>query len=156
MGLFDYPAAATASAAVEPDFIFLENLSPASWKKILAHAETLSFARGQVLLHAGDSDDAFYIVTAGSVEVVLSGKVQGPALTVVPEGSVFGEIAFFDGQPRSAGIRARTNGTAIRISRTNFEHLSSWDAVLGRQILFDLGRILSVRLRWTTDLSQRR
>lgn len=156
MGLFDYPAETTASVAAAPDFIFLENLPPASWKKILAHAETLSFARGQVLLHAGDSDDAFYILTAGSVEVVLPGTVRGPALTVIPEGSVFGEIAFFDGQPRSAGIRARSDGTAIRISRANFEHLSSWDAVLGRQILLDLGRILSLRLRWTTDLSQRR
>lgn len=158
MSLFSYPEESDGppGPAEPPRFIFLHNLASAGWKKILAHCETLQFWAGDTLLYAGDTDDAFYILTAGTVEVVLPQQNNaGPALTEIPEGSVFGELSFFDGQPRSASIRARSDGNAIRISRANFDHLSGWDPVLGRQILLDLGRIMSLRLRWTTELSQR-
>lgn len=158
MALFSYPEERDGplGPAEAPRFIFLHNLPTAGWKKILAHSETLQFWAGDTLLRAGDTDDAFYILTSGTVEVVLprQGNAE-PVLTEIPEGSVFGELSFFDDQPRSASIRARSDGNAIRISRANFDHLSGWDHILGRQILLDLGRIISLRLRWTTELSQR-
>lgn len=155
MGLFDYPADAGTRSRTDaaPHFTFLEHLSTKGWKTLLTHAETVQFSAGQVVVTAGDADEAFYIVTAGSVDVVVPGT--GETLTTIPEGSVFGEISFFDGQPRSASIRASTDGSAIRLTRDGFERLSGWDPVLGRQILMDLGKILALRLRWTTGLARR-
>ena len=71
-------------------------------------------------------------------------------LATITEGSVFGEIAFFDGAPRSATIRSRSTGSAVRVTRENFETLAAWEPTIARQLLFDLGRILAMRLRWTT------
>jgi len=74
-------------------------------------------------------------------------------LASIPEGSVFGEISFFDGAPRSATIRSKTPGTAIRITTETFDTLAAWEPVIARKLLFDLGRILAMWLRWATSVS---
>lgn len=79
--------------------------------------------------------------------------IADKVLATIPEGSVFGEISFFDGAPRSAAIRSRTQGSAIRVTRENFDTLAAWEPVIARKMLFDLGRVLAMRLRWTTSLS---
>ena len=99
----------------------------------------------------GERDDSFYILSSGSVSVVVPNRRgRDTAIVEIPEGSVFGEIAFFDSEPRSATIRASSTGSAVRITRANFEHLSAWQPVIARQMLLDLGRILALRLRWTS------
>jgi CRP/FNR family transcriptional regulator, cyclic AMP receptor protein len=152
MGLFDYPIGTDQTPGAAEYFVFLEHLPEQSWKKLLNHAETISFHKGQIIVRSGAMDAALYIITEGSVEVVVDG--DGPALTIIPAGSVFGEISFFDGRPRSATIRAQSDGRAVRLTRDGFDQLSGWDPVLGRHILIDLGKILALRLRWTTMLAQ--
>lgn len=158
MGLFDYSdkarvAATGASSAT--DLIFLAGLPSEQWKKILAHAQLVHFHRGQDIIRAGDLDDGFYVLSQGQVDVVLRLKGKDGVLTTIPEGSVFGEVAFFDRAPRSATIRARTDGTAVCLTRAAFDRLSSWEPLLARSILIDLGRVLALRLRSTTQRSQR-
>lgn len=156
MGFFDYPTDGSnaADARAKPaseSFIFLEQLPKGSWEKILAIVETRHFRVGDDIVRMGERDDSFYILTSGRVSVVVPDKRgRDNAIAEIPEGSVFGEISFFDSEPRSATIRATSNGSAIRITRANFEHLSAWHPVIARQVLLDLGRILALRLRWTT------
>jgi CRP-like cAMP-binding protein len=64
-------------------------------------------------------------------------------------GSVLGEIAFFDGKPRSASVRALTDTELLRLSADAFEVLSTRHPDVGRKILLDLGRVLALRLRHT-------
>ena len=117
----------------------------------LAIVETRHFRAGDDIIRMRERDDSFYILTAGSVSVVVPDSAgRDLVIAEIPEGSVFGEIAFFDSEPRSATIRARTSGSAVRITRSNFEHLSAWYPMVARQMLFDLGRILAMRLRWTS------
>lgn len=150
MGLFDYDA--TAPSDLEPgEIVFLEDFSSDDWNKILNIVETRHFQSGQDLVRDGEQDDSFYILSSGTVEIIVrDAKGNETALTSLPEGSVFGEIAFFDGQPRSATVRAKTGGSAIRISRANFETFAAWEPVLARKMLLELGKVLSLRLRWTT------
>lgn len=150
MGLFDYPDTIEADKQLQ-EITFLEGLSDADWSRILKLVETRQFRAGDDLIRAGDKDDSFYILTNGEVEVTIGDKV----LAAIPKGSVFGEIAFFDGAPRSATIRSKTAGSAIRVTRENFNTLAAWEPVIARQLLFDLGRVLAMRLRWTTSLSSK-
>lgn len=150
MGLFDYESIATPAAPTN-ETVFLEDFSADDWRKILDIVETRHFKSGQDLVRDGEQDDSFYILSSGTVEIVVrDARGNETALTSLPEGSVFGEIAFFDGQPRSATVRAKTNGSAIRISRANFETFAAWEPVLARKVLLELGKVLSLRLRWTT------
>ena len=155
MGLFDYPMESSAAAASGPlaeAFVFLEALPGDAWEKILAIVETRHFRRGDNIITRGERDDSFYILSSGAVSVVVPDKRgRDSVIAEIPEGSVFGEIAFFDREPRSATIRARTDGSAIRVTRKNFEHLGAWQPLIARQMLLDLGHVLALRLRWTSS-----
>ena len=150
MGLFDYP---TESGPVAPaeEVNFLGDLDEQDWKKILSLVETRHFRTGEDLIRSGEDDDSFYILSNGTCEVIVpNSKGEPVTLNTISEGSVFGEVAFFDKGVRSATIRACERGTAIRITRKNFEHLAAWEPMLARRILMDLGKTLAVRLRYMT------
>lgn len=149
MGLFDYPGTVSQDAALA-EITFLGELSEAEWARILRLVETRQFRAGEDLIRTGEKDDSFYILTNGEVDVVIGSGSTQTTLATITEGSVFGEIAFFDREPRSATIRARSQGSAVRITRENFDNLAAWEPNIARQILLDLGRILAIRLRWTT------
>lgn len=148
MGLFDY---SNAADSVEPlqEITFLADLSSEDWARVLKIVKSRVFRAGDDLIRAGDKDDSFYILTSGEVEVTIGDKV----LATIPEGSVFGEISFFDGALRSATIRAKTKGSAVRVTRDDLDTLAAWEPEIARKMLFDLGRVLAMRLRWTTRLA---
>jgi CRP-like cAMP-binding protein len=60
---------------------------------------------------------------------------------------LLGEIAFFDGGPRSATVRATTDGELLRLGIDDFERLSARHPELARALLLDLGRVLARRIR---------
>ncbi len=61
-------------------------------------------------------------------------------------------MAFIDGGPRSARVRALTDAQLLRLSFEAFEVLAAKDGALGRSILLDLARVLAYRLRRTETL----
>ncbi len=148
MGLFDYPDAAKSVQSLQ-EITFLADLSSEDWARILKIVKSRLFRAGDDLIRIGDKDDSFYILTEGEVEVTIGDKV----LAKITEGSVFGEISFFDGALRSATIRAKTKGSAVRVTREDLDTLAAWEPEIARKMLFDLGRILAMRLRWTTKLA---
>src|SRR5262249_16866427 len=158
MGLFDYPSADPSgkSANAPPEFTLLADLPESSWRKILAIVEKLHFRKGDCIIRQGECDNSFFILSSGSVEVVIFDP-HGREILVfeIPQGSVFGEIAFFDNSPRTATIRAREDGIAIRVTRKNFEHLAAWEPQIARRSVFELGSILAVRLRAATEQMSR-
>jgi len=148
MGLFDYPDTAKSVESLQ-EITFLADLSREDWARILKIVKSRLFQAGDDLIRVGDKDDSFYILTAGEVEVTIGGKV----LANITEGSIFGEISFFDGALRSATVRAKSRGSAVRVTREDLDTLAAWEPEIARKMLFDLGRILAMRLRWTTKLA---
>jgi CRP/FNR family transcriptional regulator, cyclic AMP receptor protein len=135
---FAYPTGLTPAV---DSFVFLGGRAEQDWERIARHADRLRFRAGDVLVREGDRDRAVYIVLRGRLEAL----VDPPA--PIDEGSVFGEIAFFDGLPRSSTVRALEDGEALRLSYGEFEVLAARHPELGRAILLDLGRIVAGRLR---------
>lgn len=133
------------------DDLFLSRWKPPLWRRLLAHFETRRFIAGQMVIQAGATDRALYLITKGAFEVFLpNGRRRSPRrLAVVQAGSVIGEQAFLDGRPRSASVRAETDSEALCLSPEAFEVFASRNPELARDILFDLGRIVSLRLRET-------
>lgn len=149
MELFNYPGS-SAKQQASPEVTVLADLSRDEWGKLLNLVESRRFRDGEKILKAGDEDGSFYILTKGAVDVVAERDGKEIVLASVTEGSVFGEIAFFDGSPRSASVRARSDGSAVKISREKIDELAMWEPKIARKLLFDLGNVLAMRLRWTT------
>lgn len=147
MAYFDYDSSGDAEDSAERLTVF-EALSEEEWQMVIRNAQTIPFGAGEVLLEEGEIDNAVYIVVSGQVEVVSTGSFgRSKRVATVDEGSVFGEVAFFDGQPRSASVRALGDGQVLRLSRKGFEQIAAWNPNLAQQFLIDLGRILAYRFR---------
>lgn len=147
--LFDYPDQEKQSTE---ELLFLKNQSKEDWEKLIQATTIRRFLSGEIIVEQGDMLQAFYIVVSGNLEVLMPiGKKQSfNRIAIINAGSIFGEQSFFDGKPRSATIRALTDGEIRTLTLEAFEVFAAHEPVLARAILFDLGRILSLRLRQTT------
>ena len=112
--------------------------------------DRVNFKAGDRLIHASDLDRSLLIILEGRASVFQGSGSNKTALASFARGSVIGEVAFFDGEPRSADVDAILDGVAIRISREKFGHLGAWEPDLAQTILLDLAEVLAVRLRHTT------
>jgi CRP-like cAMP-binding protein len=66
---------------------------------------------GSMILTEGANADTFYIVTSGTVEVILPRANQSDVIALqLGPGKIFGEMAFFHERKRHASIRASESG----------------------------------------------
>ena len=77
------------------------------------------------------------------------------AFKTIDAPSVVGELAFFDGAPRSATLDALTDVQVVRIDLDCFHRLSEAEPELAEAMLMDLARILALRLRMASDVIER-
>jgi CRP/FNR family cyclic AMP-dependent transcriptional regulator len=139
-GFFRYPTEPSAPEAPQ----LLGSHSEGEWATFLAYTETRRFSRGDVVLAAGEVDRALYLL--------VDGRLEGPGAVVEPVATV-DESAFFGDGPRTATFRALTDGELLRLGWDAFEALAAREPRLARDVLVDLGRILTARLRATPGWS---
>jgi CRP/FNR family transcriptional regulator, cyclic AMP receptor protein len=113
------------------------------WDALLAYTDKRRMRPGDWLIREGELDRALYLLSDGRLESILPGR----AGRVIEAPATVGEVAFLDGRPRTAGLRALTHGEAQRLSYEAFEALSAREPRLARDLLLDLGRIVATRLR---------
>ena len=68
------------------------------------------------MIRQGDVGDRFYVVDAGSFEVVRDGEV----LATANEGDYFGEIALLQDVPRTATVRATSDSAVWALDQEEF------------------------------------
>jgi len=144
---FDYPEEPTGEQTQE--LVFLPDWDDSKWQTLLKYTELRRFQAGDLVIRQGDTDRAFYIIVEGRLEVLIprgyTGKMRR---TQVREArAVIGEQAFLDGKPRSATLRAITPGELLSVSLDAFQVLAAHEPGLARDILLELARTLSVKLR---------
>jgi CRP-like cAMP-binding protein len=140
-GFFDYPTEPSQPAEHGLP-AFLDGRGEEDWATLLDHSETRLFAPGEVILRKGEQDRALYLL--------VTGWVKAPSGVVHPI-TTLGESAFLSGAKRTVDVEAMSEGEMLRLSYDGFEALAARNPALGRDILLDLGRILSARLHATGD-----
>jgi CRP/FNR family cyclic AMP-dependent transcriptional regulator len=99
----------------------LGELPRASIQRLLSRATTRKLRRGATIFAKGDAGTQLIAVLSGRVKIVVSSPEGREAvLNVVHEGEVFGEIALFDGCPRTASAIAVTDCELLSIDRRHF------------------------------------
>ena len=85
--------------------LLFEDFSADELQELFSVAISQKFSSGDFLFREGDESDSIYIIFTGRVEISSkrhdSDKISFP--TVV-NGTVLGEIAFFDHKPRTASV----------------------------------------------------
>ncbi len=93
-------------------------LSTAELKEFLDFAVVKRLKRGQALVKADDPGDSMMIVMAGTLKVcVRSSTGREVVLDYLGPGAMIGEIALFDGKPRTADVVAIDAVEAIVLQR---------------------------------------
>lgn len=145
MSFFDYPNEPPAAGNAG---MLLADATDEEWATLLEHTRYRRFGPGEVVVTAGARDQSLYLVLEGQLEVLAPhGRRRYRRIASVGAGSVIGELSFFDGDTRSALVRAATQAVLAELSRAGFDALAAANPVLARRLLFDLGRILAQRLR---------
>ena len=73
--------------------------------------EVQHFDPGTMIVQEGTNADSFYIVTKGTVEVILPRQNQSDVVVLqLGPGKVFGEMGFFHERKRRASVRASESG----------------------------------------------
>lgn len=104
------------------------DLSEEELRRLAAVAVPRSYRAGEVLFRAGDSGDTCYIVRSGAVKVTRRHK-DGRTITLAElrQGQIFGELAMFSGETRSATVEALEDTSVVAllaadVRRTLAEH----------------------------------
>ncbi|MCH7851914.1 MAG: cyclic nucleotide-binding domain-containing protein [Candidatus Marinimicrobia bacterium] len=104
----------------------------------------ITFRPDEVIFHEGARGDKMFIIRSG--EVALSKTIDDLEVPLqnLPAGTVFGEMALVDNQPRSATARAVTEVTCLVISKMIFRHKLTTEVPQWMQSFYGM---MVVRLR---------
>ncbi|MFP4345954.1 MAG: Crp/Fnr family transcriptional regulator [Anaerolineales bacterium] len=110
-----------------------------------------SFEAGELLFYQGDPGTTCYIITEGRVRIFLVGE-DGRELSmrIMGPGEIFGEMALFEDEPRSANIEALGEVKVLELHRETFLRCLLHSPTLALRLL----RSLSARLRMTTEAAE--
>jgi CRP/FNR family transcriptional regulator, cyclic AMP receptor protein len=111
-----------------------------------------SHALGTKIFQHGDVGDKLYFILEGKVRI--SREVQGmgeEALAVLGAGDVFGEMSLVDESPRSADARVHERCRLLAIPKDGFEDLLFLHKDLAYEVLWNIVRTLTGRLRETNE-----
>jgi CRP/FNR family transcriptional regulator, cyclic AMP receptor protein len=127
-----------------------DGLSEDELNQVVTICTSKELHAGDILIHQGEQGDELYIVTEGSVEVVLSDAQQQEKRVVVNlgAGQIFGEIALLDQGPRSASVRATAEPTGVQsIHHNDFNDLCAQNNHIGYVVMRNMAADLSFKLR---------
>jgi CRP-like cAMP-binding protein len=123
-------------------------LVPEDLRRIAELAVPRELASGQVIFREGDSSDTCYIVRSGRARAVrehLDGRVI--TLATFGPGDIFGELAMFEDELRSATVEAVEPTTVVAVLGPDMRRLMVEHPGISMRLVIALGR----RLRETNE-----
>jgi len=108
---------------------------------LIADRDAQSFTPGQYVFKAGDPGDTMYVVIEGKVEILVGSttvEIAGP-------GSIVGEMALIDNEPRSATVVAKTHCRLVTVDQGQFLYVVSKGPFFALQVM----KVMADRLRKT-------
>ena len=93
------------------------------------------YADGERIVTQGKVGDCMYVLQQGKVEVFVENQSCEAVLATLKPGAVFGEMALFTKEPRSASVRAKGEARVLTIDKRAFFKRVHEDPSLAFRIL---------------------
>jgi serine/threonine protein kinase len=100
---------------------FFHEFSHGEIWEVLRASSWQEYAAGEQIVKEGEMDDRFYIIVQGRVAVERMGRARG----FLARGECFGETSYVRGAKRTATIKAVSAVTAMKVSSTLLEQVST-------------------------------
>lgn len=132
--------------------LLFEDFSEDDLKELLLYSKKIKFSSGDYIFKEGDVSDSLYIIFTGRIELTTKTENKDKInLPVVLNGTVLGEIAFFDGKPRTASARAIDNIESMMFTHDSFEKMENENPKIAIKFLKEIAKITAERLRWADE-----
>lgn len=118
---------------------------------LAAYLQESAFPAGTVVIQEGRKANSLAFMEEGVVTIQKE-DTGAPERHIIDlsRDAVIGEIAFFDNEPRSATVVAKTDVRLLVLTREQFDVLAAEQPQLAIKVLFAVGQVLSRRLRQVT------
>lgn len=118
-----------------------ETLGPEDLGRVAAVAVPRSFSAGQVIFREGDTSDTCYVVRHGHTRAIRE-HTDGRSITLshFGPGDIFGELAMFDDERRSATVETLDEVDAIAILGSDMRRLLREHPDIAVKLVIALGR----------------
>lgn len=125
-----------------------QDLTADDLRALESFVEHRFYRAGELIVREGDAGDTVFFLVSGRAEVRrVDAKGKPEAIHLLEHDAVFGEMAFLNQAPRSAGIVALEDTHVVALSRENFTALCRVHPALGLRVLEQVSRATSLRLR---------
>jgi len=101
--------------------------------------ETMGVAAGKSVFQAGEPGETMYVIAEGEVEILDGSAI----LETAGPGSIVGELALIDDEPRSATVVAKTDCRLVPVDRRRFQYMVQETPFFGLAVM----KVLADRLR---------
>ncbi len=119
---------------------------------VVALASSHHYAAKSVIVQEGDNSSSLFVILSGQVKISYYAEDgREVVLSLMSEGSFFGELSLLDRRPRSATVTTLGKSTLAQIRRQEFEQLILQKPKISLKLLLEL----SGRLRRTNLLLER-
>ncbi|MGD9176112.1 MAG: SulP family inorganic anion transporter, partial [Desulfobacterales bacterium] len=114
---------------------------------------TATFGQGDTIVKEGDTDRRLFLLVKGlvGVHIHLSQSERSKRLITYSPGVTFGELAFLDGSPRSAEVRAEVDSETYVLSPDDFNLLQDENPAIAVKLIRNIALEISERLRIRTN-----
>jgi CRP-like cAMP-binding protein len=142
------------SANLLQNVYLFKDLSANELAEISEFSKLETFNSGDEIFSEGDTAHSLYVIKYGTVKIMHSSRGESTEVATLGTGSHFGEMAFVDGEKRSATVMATERTDIVRIDFAELRGLLEKNPVIAMKIYKAFSHFLCGRLRLTTnDLS---
>lgn len=120
---------------------------PETVAALMGCIEQRAVKAGELVFRRGETGDEVYFVRQGTIRISLTLEEKTLHVASFGRGDFFGELAFLDGQARSADAIAETDAELLVISRARFEEIAASHPRLAQATFATIARTLALRLR---------
>ena len=101
------------------------------------------YAKGQVVVKQGETGDCMFAIQSGHLEVLKEDGKDEVRVALLEQGDIFGEMAIFEREVRSATVRALDEARVLTVDKKTFLRRIQEDP----SIALNLVRMMSQRIR---------